>query len=700
VPGTTLAAESARGERFRPDVEGLRAVAVLLVVLDHLLGHPAGGFIGVDVFFVISGFLITGLLVGERERTGHISFRGFYARRARRILPVSILVLGATWLAARAIQLAGQAHQTGVDVVWSAMFLANVHFARISTDYFQHDTVHSPVQHYWSLAVEEQFYVVWPLVIVGVLALATRLRRVPPRSVLTGLLAVGVLASFGYSIRETRTSPGAAYFSTAGRAWELGVGALIALAVPQLRRLPGHIRAAGSVLGLAGVIASAFLLDGHTAFPGPGAALPVIAAAVLIASGAGGVAATAWPLTNPVSRYVGRVSYSLYLWHWPVLILLAALMPSGTTAFDVVAVAAMTACTVISYHYVEAPLRSFGWSRLRLPRPRRALAWPAVAAFACCMLAIAGWTAQPPQRIAAVPVIADIPASGALPAGQHLARAIVDAVNATRWPRLDPGLGSVLADRPREWWECNYIDPITDDTCTFRPPAGTASRGTVAVLGDSISVTWLPGLRAALVPLGWTVRAMTYMQCPASDVAVDPAVEVNAATFRVNCPRHRAQTYAALARLHPDLVVMSSAEMSLDRLVDKASGAAAEAEWRAGTAHAVSSVLHASPRSRVMVLSPPPAGANISLCGSQVSGPRPCVTAIDERWASQSRAERDGATRAGAVYLDSHLWFCTAKGLCPVFIDGHPVRLENYHLTTTWSRALAPLLAKAINDNL
>lgn len=231
VPSTPAGRHRRAGARpaagFRPEIEGLRAVAVLLVVANHL-GWATGGFVGVDVFFVISGFLITGLLLSEAGRTGRISFVGFYRRRARRILPAALLTLIGTNLAAHAIFLAVRAHQTAVDSWWALGFLANVHFAANGTDYFRAELPPSLVQHFWSLSVEEQFYVVWPVVIAAVLLVSRRIRagRAVVRPAVFGALAVIVIGSFVWALHETGSAPTRAYFDTGARAWELGAGAL------------------------------------------------------------------------------------------------------------------------------------------------------------------------------------------------------------------------------------------------------------------------------------------------------------------------------------------------------------------------------------------------------------------------------------------------------------------------------------------
>ena len=217
------------GTIIRRDIQGLRAIAVALVIADHLIGRPSGGFIGVDVFFVLSGFLITGLLIRERERTGRISFRSFYVRRARRILPLAALVLVVTvsvsWLVFRT----SRAVQTSVDALWSLLFAANWRFAAVGTDYLQAGVPVSPVQHYWSLAVEEQFYLAWPWLVLLAFWLATRFVR-KPRLVLTVLFSVAIVSSLVWAFYEVESARTVAYFSTFSRAWELGVGALIAVA--------------------------------------------------------------------------------------------------------------------------------------------------------------------------------------------------------------------------------------------------------------------------------------------------------------------------------------------------------------------------------------------------------------------------------------------------------------------------------------
>lgn len=281
---------STKPPTYRADIQGLRAVAVVVVILDHLFGWPAGGFIGVDVFFLISGFLITGLMLREHQKTGRISWVGFYKRRVRRIVPAATVCLVVVVAASYLIYLTSRFDSIKDDAVWSFFFMSNWHFAAIGTDYLGADGPVSPLQHFWSLAVEEQFYIVWPVILILVLGVLGRPLRVRGRSANKALVVVVglvVVASFVWAVWDTETAPTWAYFSTFTRGWELAVGALLAVAATRLARIPASIRPAMSMGGLALIVASLFAIKTTTAFPGPWAALPVTGAALVLAAGVG-----------------------------------------------------------------------------------------------------------------------------------------------------------------------------------------------------------------------------------------------------------------------------------------------------------------------------------------------------------------------------------------------------------------------------
>ncbi len=353
--GLTSAHPSAK----RADIQGLRAFAVLVVILDHLFHWPAGGFSGVDMFFVISGFLITGLLLREWERTEHISFLGFYSRRIRRIIPAATLVLICTVIAAQLVAPVGVINPVEIDAVYAFLFVSNWHFLNVGTDYFQQDKPPSPLQHYWSLSIEEQFYFIWPWLLLSLLAVLTMLgvKRRWDRSAASILMAAIIAASFAYAIVKSPQNPVVSYFSSFTRIWELGVGALLACAVPVFLRLPDSIRTVLAWMGLAGMVTSMIIISADSVWPAPSALLPVLATATVIAASTGRPAKYNWLLTNRLSNYIGDISYSLYLWHFPIIVLVGYAM-SASTARYVVTLILIAALSIAAYHGVEKPLHT------------------------------------------------------------------------------------------------------------------------------------------------------------------------------------------------------------------------------------------------------------------------------------------------------------------------------------------------------
>jgi peptidoglycan/LPS O-acetylase OafA/YrhL len=350
------------GQRFRPDIEGMRAIAVGLVLLFHGYGKPfSGGFVGVDVFFVISGFLITSLLLHEQSKDGRISVRRFYARRVRRILPASALTVLVTIVAAYCLLGFISGNEVANAAKWTAVFAANIHFALIGTDYLGSQLPPSPLQHMWSLGVEEQFYLVWPSLFL-LLAVIVRLsRRRNVLHVLAAFLLVVIGASLAWSVIQTSSNATWAYFSPLTRAWELALGAMIAVIGPAVSRMPSTwVYQVAALLGLAGIVVSALTLTSSTPYPGWAVAIPVVSSALLISAGCGnpqtviGRALSVRPM-----QWLGARSYSLYLWHWPILVIaaqyaghhLSTWQNSGLLLGAVVA-------SAITFRLIENPVRN------------------------------------------------------------------------------------------------------------------------------------------------------------------------------------------------------------------------------------------------------------------------------------------------------------------------------------------------------
>ncbi|MGY1739066.1 acyltransferase family protein [Geodermatophilus sp. SYSU D00684] len=683
---------AAQPHRFRADVEGLRAVAVGLVLLDHVLGRPSGGFVGVDVFFVISGFLITGLLVRERERTGRISFRAFYVRRARRLMPAAVATLAATSLAAWLLFLGGRFQETLTDAAWALAFGANVHFAQQGTDYFQQTAAPSPVQHFWSLAVEEQFYLAWPLLILLVVAVAGRGRSARP--LLAAAFLAVVAASFLWSVHASAVSPATAYFSTFTRAWELGAGALVAVTATQLRRLPGALRAALAWAGLLGVLASATVITSADPFPGSVAALPVLSTVLLVAFGeAPGGPGTRWVLGSVPARFLGRISYSLYLWHWPVVVFTAAVLGAGTVTTAVVAIVVSLVLATVSYAAIEQPVLHSGWLLPggRPPGPQHRAAavrrrGRLVAAATATVLVVGGaglTVAFPPGRLDAQAVAAAGAAAQAATEGDPLTRDLRASAALVAWPAdLQPALDELPGYLEEQWsGGCFDVGDWNADRCVFGDPG---ARHSAVLLGDSVAGAWLPGLRAAMEPQGWSIRTLTMGQCPNVD-----AVTLYQGRPFTECAEHREWALDLIDRTRPELVVLSHTYDT--RLADPDADKAAV--WEQGMTSVVQRIQQSG--ARVVVLTGPPSGANLQTCATTVSTPADCVQEPPRRFMQQVAVEEDVAEATGATFVDPERWFCV-DDLCPAVVGSTPVYADGLHMTAEYAERIAPEVGAAV----
>ena len=400
-----------RAERanYRLDIQGLRALAVLAVVATHLTGWPRGGFVGIDVFFVISGFFVTDMLLRAAEPTGTVSLGRFWLDRARRILPTAIVVLIATYVAS-VFLLPGRAHDIGIDALFAAAFLANWRFAAPGIE------PGSPLLHYWPLSIEEQFYLLWPLLILAITALVVR--RAWSRDRWVGLVAAasGLLtaASLGWATYAAAAAPHWAFFHTFARVWELGVGALLATAVGVVTATPVWLRPLLSWTGVALIVASMVLISPDSAgFPVPWALLPVAGTALVIAAGTGSEPMFQPLLRNQAATYVGDLSYALYLVHWPVIVLLGTVMDTSAY-FYAGALTLSFGLAIACHHFLESPLRHGNWRAVQQAREdmrhglfhvERSTKIAAVAALVLITLSVITFAARPDRYEQAHPAV-------------------------------------------------------------------------------------------------------------------------------------------------------------------------------------------------------------------------------------------------------------------------------------------------------
>jgi peptidoglycan/LPS O-acetylase OafA/YrhL len=552
------------------------------------------------------------------------------------------------------------------DVLWAIAFLANVHFAHVGVDYFtQSVATTSPIQHYWSLAVEEQFYLVWPVVLLAVAACARRARINPRFCVVTTALG-GTALSLLWSIHHIHANRTAAYFGTADRAWELGVGVCIALIGPALwARLPELLRAAMTYLGVAGILFSCIHFSSSTPFPGRAALLPVLSAAAVIVGGIGSPRGGANHLLGrqPL-RYLGDISYSLYLWHFPALILVGDAMGVRFTApWRVVVVGFVIVISAASYHLIENPIRRASWT---MRRPSRGFLWWPVTVGVVVVVALVvtptlTYTSRtgPASSLAPVAAVAD-----AVVAGQS-----ADPVPHATTPSL--------LTASRDWVRlgtCSAYQALTSRICQM---GDARSRHTIVLFGNSHSVMWTPALKVVAARDHWRFFPVVKEAC-GYDWYVNYQHQLPSNN---QCSLWYHWALTQLARLHPDVIVMGTY--------------ANTTWWTQGQARVLTDLHRYAPR--VVLLSDTPWIGSPADClltrgatqGSCLKPLRPLVIRLNHESADVARASH-------SQFLNVLGWFCRA-GRCPSLINGIVPFYDGAHLTPEYSTYLGAALEHALN---
>ena len=636
---------------FRDDIEGLRGIAILLVVAYHV-GIPgfSGGYVGVDVFFVLSGFLITGILVREHERTGRISLANFYGRRARRLLPTAATVLVATLVISAAIYAPYEQVSFAGTALATALYASNFWFAQESVRYLAADATENPYLHTWSLGVEEQFYFVWPILVLGVLTWQTR--RV--RLIAPVIVAVG-LASLACSTWQTSTVQPWAFFGPHARAWEFAIGALGALYVSTRAPDPHRDRVA-SWLGLAAIAAATALYDNTTRFPGMAALLPAAGTAALLT-----FQSTSAPheltrlLSNAGLRAIGRVSYSWYLWHWPALVFGPILLNDSSTQVRIALAGLSLALASLTYRYVEQPVRTGAAFR---GSPRRTLTYAATASICLVGLALGARSA---------------------------------ATAATRSPQ-QAAIADTSQDLPRVYQQGCHLDhfAITAPACIFGDPNGTT---TIALFGDSHAAQWFPALERIALERKWRLYSVTKSACPA------PLMNVRLLNrLYVECNEWRLNTLERLTALKPSAMVVSSAHTHepYERPEDRPT------QWHDGT-QALLSRLRAMGPPVLLIQDTPTPGFDVLSClarstWSVFSSDLACTfsrqSAVDEE---MRRAEAAAAHDVDGVTLLDFTDDICEHDTCRPQHDDVILYRDSHHLTTAFSASLASKLAAAVD---
>ncbi len=675
--------ETKRSQR-RPEIQALRAIAVLTVVLYHVWPESMpGGFVGVDVFFAISGYLITAHLLREVEATGALSLWGFWARRARRLLPAALLTLFVCAIGTLLFVPQIYWQQFLTEIGASTAYFQNWQLASDAVDYLAAENRASPAQHFWSLSAEEQFYLAWPLLI----ALGAWLS--PRRVAIFIVLGLVTGLSLAYSITETASNPAAAYFITPTRAWEFGAGGLLALLGVRAWRLPDPVRAALSWAGLLAILYAAVFYSTGTAFPGSAALVPIVGTLAVILAGMPRARWGPAPLLRfRPGQFLGDISYSVYLWHWPLIVFAPfVFVEPGLDQTRVGVIAGTIALGWITKVLVEDPVRRSAWLS---SQPRLTFACSAAA-----MALVAGVLFSGTSHVQAQ-----------IHEAERASEKVVDkrpacfgaAARDPQQPCSNPALRTQVIPLPvaakaEDYAPCDRFHREGGlSQCDFGVPAEKAKR-TIALVGDSHASHWRTPLNQVAERNGWHGVSITRTSCQFSE-----ATKKLAEPTLSQCKDWVAKL-PGYFRAHPEIdtifvvgITGSAVNVPPGRTMFQAQVNGVRNAWRA---------LPDTVKHIVVIRDTPRIASDTADCVDRAieAGERADIKcAVPREFAVEAdpqavAARTSGSARTQVVDLTDR--FCSER-LCFPVVGGALVYKDLHHFTLVWAETLGPPLAREI----
>ena len=684
------------------------------------LSAVPGGYVGVDVFFVISGFLITDHLGRELTEGGGISFGAFYARRARRLLPSALLVIGVTVAVSCVVLPPLQAMTVAKDGLANAFYVGNYRYALQATNYLSATGTVSPLLNYWSLGVEEQFYLVWPaLLFVVSLVWWPRAKRTgstprPARPLLSAVVVALALlgaSSLGLSIWLTRANQPWAFFSLPTRAWELAAGGLLALVAPQLGRLPAAAMSVLSWAGIGAVLFAALVFTPTTPFPGTAALVPVAGAAAVVAGGCARPRAGAVALLGRRPMLVlGGLSYTWYLWHWPALILAPSIIGHRLSVWGNVAVCAVAlVVAAVTTVLLERPLQRASW----LVRPRRSLLLTVILSAALVATVLLSTAALP--SLTGSGHAASRTLSTQLQRGNEVTGTTINPVDAAAQSLTDqvqadvarsvgiqavpanltPSLAGASSDEASPFVD-GCFDGFTENSvnpCNYGDVAAPASK-TVVLFGDSHALMWFPAFDNLANQYGWHLIPQAKATCPPIYIPVYSPV---LGEWYTGCDQWRAAVVARIEALHPALVVLGfSREYGIpdDRVV--VDGAA----WMQGLSSMMTTLRATGAQVVLMGDAPYPMSGLVPDClSAHLTDAVACTMPKQYPYYNPSGVgqEEAVAAAAGAGYINTQPWFCFDE-TCAVIVNNILVYRDDNHITDTYASWLTPVIGADLEE--
>ncbi|HEV7649850.1 MAG TPA: acyltransferase family protein [Actinophytocola sp.] len=665
-------ADAAVRRRFRPEVQGLRALAAFLVVVYHVwLGRISGG---VDVFFLISGFLITGQLYRARSR-GRIEFRPMWGRMIKRLFPAALTVLAAVIALSLVLLPEYRWFQTIREVFAATLYAENWQLAADSVDYFARHNTASLVQHYWSLSIQGQFYVVWPL-LVALIGLVAARARLDLWWSLLATMAILFTGSLAFSVYLTSVNQPLAYFHSATRIWEFALGGLLVLVIDRVV-LPKRVALVLGWVGVLGIVICGMVLRVGSVFPGYLALWPTVAAALVIAAGTTGsrFGADRFLGSRPLV-YLGNLSFALYLWHWPVLLLylVARDRPAVGLLGGTFVIGVSVLLAVLTYHFVEEPVRlSAIGTRTRWGAYRFG-----VISLAVLLVAAGGWQYYGKQQVAKYTVAADDP--------------LYPGAQALRDGRLLPVRKGVtpapsfvaLGD---DW----IVSDSTKCSASARNPdlkiCPTAERSPVkrvVLIGDSHAEQYLGALRPYAEKHHWQVFSMLRGGCPFTHRSA-PFADLDP-----GCVRWNRDAAAEIVEMRPDAVVTVGSREVRPGLTEIIPAGYVQS-WRQITAHGIPVVaLRDNPR-----FTRPP----VTCVQTKGADAPACSTPRTRLYADPTPFDMLPDRPPGVYFVDTSRYFCDTT-TCPPVIGNVIVYMDDNHISGTYMATVAPAMGTDIEQLL
>ena len=667
---------------FRLDIQGIRGFALILVLGCHAeLPGFEGGFVGLDIFFVLSGFLITGLIVTEIERRGTLSLISFYGRRAKRLLPMAVTVLLVIMAGSMILFSTVRKDEVAGDVIAAALYFVNWRFISQEVDYFAFDDgAISPVQHYWSLSVEEQFYIVWPVALFSLSLLAFRRGWSIRNSMWLFVAPIG-LASLAYSIIYTPGNLDAAYFSTFTRVWQLAAGAALMLALPTGLRMPRGVSALLAGAGLATLVITTLVFKSTDPYPGWRAILPTMATAAVIIAGTATVASGPIRLLSQAPlQYLGKISYAWYLWHWPAIVFAAAIAgrPLKPIELPLVTLAAWVP-TIISHHTIEERFRR---SRKLNRLPGRSVAIGLAFTATAVVVAVGIRASEPTLRTAPEEAVAGARAIETANGSK------TEALLQERATALRPNPLHARDDRGVAFKDgCLILAPETEPPdCVYGDPD---SEVTVAILGDSHALQYSPTMIKLAERNGW--RLLTFMRgaCVIANV-----------NYRPGCLEWLNNALDRIEAEEPDLVITTTGTTDRYKVRDDDGEDMSREE-------SMPFLIQGFRDTHKRLLD---TGAKVVLIRDQARAPfvpHECVAdamgalrkcAFKPRRSDENSFDFLAVRKMKRVTMIDPMKILCPRDLCPAVIGNAVVYRDSYHLSATFAETLADWLERRLPE--